>query len=261
MTTYNNTRTFQQAEQIDKAGEPSVTSPFYWLRDGWNDLTSAPMMSALVGGSFTGLCVAGYAAASALPMFSATVLTLLLCVSPFIAAIAYSISRQREHNLTPSISIGISDIRSRALSVGLFSILCALIVAAWVRISSIAFALYYGTLGASAAEVARAWTAGNDFPAMLVFIASTGVVLAAVIFAIGAIALPLIADRNYNVIIAVQSSLRILRNNPLTMIVWAVLIVALTALALISGLLLMPIVFPLLAFATWHSYRQLTEAQ
>jgi uncharacterized membrane protein len=261
MTTYNNTTSFDESVHVSKAEKPSVASPFYWLRHGWNDVTGAPMTSALLGGIFTVLCAAGYAAASTLPMFSASVLTLLLFASPFIAAIAYSIARQREHNLAPSVRVGISDIRSRVLSIGLFSILSALIVAAWVRISSIAFALYYGTLGTDAAEVARTWTAGNEAPAMLIFIASTGLVLATVLFAIGAIALPLISDRNHNVISAVNFSLQTLRNNPLTMIVWALLIVALIAIAILSSLLLMPIVFPLLAFATWHSYRQLTESK
>ena len=260
MTTYNTT-TCKPRVPISNVQAPSVIGPFKWIREGWNDLTGAPLMSALLGGGFTLLCVAAYAAASALPMFAATILTVLLFVGPFIAATAYAIARQREQTAIPSMRVGISYVRSRELSIGLFSMLCALIVAAWVRLSSIAFALYYGTLGTNAAEVARAWTAGNDSPAVIIFIASTGVVLATVLFAVGALALPLIADRNFNVVSAVQRSLHTLRNYPLAMTIWALLILALIALALVSGLLLMPIVFPLLAFATWHSYRHLSGSQ
>jgi uncharacterized membrane protein len=43
------------------------------------------------------------------------------------------------------------------------------------------------------------------------------------------------------------------------MVVWMLVLLSLIVPALMSGLLLMPVVFPLLAYATWHSYRQLTD--
>ena len=51
--------------------------------------------------------------------------------------------------------------------------------------------------------------------------------------------------------------IRTLRHNALTMVVWMFTLAAIIALALMSSLLLMPVVFPLLAYATWHSYRHL----
>jgi len=255
MTTY--TTTVKQGLRSESRATTDAVRPMLWLREGWNDLVSAPLISGLVGGGFTLLCAAAYAAASTQPLFSASILTLLLIVSPFIAVTAYYVSRQREQNQTPSLRVCFRDIRSNALSIGLFSMLSALIVAAWVRLSSLAFALYYGTLDSGAAEVARTWTAGSDFPAMPIFLASMGVVLALTMFVVGAIALPLIADRNQNVVTAVTNSIEVLKNNVTTMMVWMLLLIALITVALLSGLLLMPVVFPLLAYATWHSYRQL----
>lgn len=257
MTTYNTT--YNQSGHSRNAETVNTVSPLTWLRAGWGDIAGAPMISALVGGSFTALCAIAYTLANLNPMFSASILVLLLVVSPFFAVAAYSVARQREQNRTPSLRVCFDDVRSRALSIGLFSILYALIVSAWVRFSSIVFALYYGTLGPSSADLARAWTTGSDAPTMLLFLSAAGVVLALTLFITGAFALPLIADRNLNVISAVQSSVDILRSNITSSLAWVLLLIVLISAALLSGLVLMPVVFPLLAYATWHSYRQLAR--
>lgn len=256
MATY--TTTYKEAVRSNRLETPDLTSPFNWLRDGWRDFTGAPLISLMLGGAFTFICAAAYAAATHLPMFSVSLLTFVLFVGPYVATMAYAVARQREQHKIPSLQSSFRDVRSRALSIGLFSILCTLIVAAWVRLSSIAFALYYGTRGEGAAEIARAWTAGVNIPDMAFFVGITTAALALFLFAIGAVALPLIADSNRNVITAVKCSLDTMRKYPSTMLVWLLLLTALIAVALLSLLVLMPIVFPVLAYATWHSYRELS---
>ena len=134
----------------------------------------------------------------------------------------------------------------------------ALIVAAWVRHSSIVFALYCGTLGESAADIARAWTSGSSVPSMLVFITAAVVLLALTLFTIGAFTLPMVADHNLNVINAAHRSIETLTSNTSNTLVWMLLLAVFIAFALFSSLILMPVVFPLFAYATWHSYRQLS---
>ncbi|NNJ98278.1 MAG: DUF2189 domain-containing protein [Gammaproteobacteria bacterium] len=257
MTTY--TTTYKQPQYAAEPQSHPFKSPFVWLSEGWNDMIRAPLASAVIGIVFTALCAAAYAAATAVPMFSATLLTTLLFTSPFIAASAYFIARQRELGQAQSLRVALRDVRSRAMSIGLFSMMSALVVAIWLRLTSIAFALYYGTLGFSAEEFAGTLTSGSQIPSILIFVAVAGAVLMFTLFAIGAIALPLIADRNQNVITAVGHGVQTLRHNVPTMVVWMLVLLALIVPALMSGLLLMPIVFPLLAYATWHSYRQLTN--
>ena len=256
MANYNTT--YDQTLHSDNPKTSAVTKPFYWLRAGLSDLTSAPLLSILLGGSFTLLCAIALGIVNTLPLFSVTMLAMLLILSPFLAAMAYSVARQREEKLTPTLRVCLKDIRSRALGIGLFSILSALIVAAWVRLSSIVFALYYGTLGESTADIARAWTSGSSVPSMLVFITAVGALLALTLFTIGAFALPMIADRNINVINAAHRSIEILKNNTSTILVWMCLLAAFIAAAIFSGLILMPAVFQLLAYTAWHSYRQLS---
>jgi uncharacterized membrane protein len=197
-------------------------------------------------------------AVASMPMFSAAVLVLLLLTTPYLAAVAYNVSRQREFGNVPSVTACVAGMRNRFLSIGLFTIVCALIVAAWTRLASIAFALYYGSF-ASGSEIAHIWTSGEQSPSMLIFLFAASTVLASVLFAVSAISLPLIAERNTDVITAMRTSLRTLRNHKLSLSLWVAVIVALTGAAFLSKLVLMPLIFPLLAYATWHSYRQLVR--
>ena len=97
-----------------------VTSPVIWLREGWNDFIASPMTSLLIGGAFTLLCLAAYAAISISPILSATTLALMLLASPFIAAIAYSVARQQQQSSTANLRQAVYEMRMRALDIGLF---------------------------------------------------------------------------------------------------------------------------------------------
>ena len=258
MTNY--TATYDRSQHEKHTATAPADSPFRWLSEGWHDLTAAPVISMFLGFLFTSACAIAFLAATYVPQLSAVFLVLLLVVSPFIAAAAYFVVRKREQGERISMRACFSMVRSRSTSIALFSLLSALLLAVWVRLTSITFALYYGTLGTSATEVIRVWTAGDGASAMLVFLASATVVFALALFTIGAISLPLIADRNSNVVDAVRIGLHTLRENVKTMLVWMALLTVFIGIALASSLVLMPLVFPLLAYATWHSYRQLVAS-
>jgi len=259
MNSYTTTFTHQDKQRNNYSVD--ITSPLDWLQRSWNDLAESPVVGLLIGGMFTLLCLAAYAAITVSPLLSATSLALLLLASPFIAAAAYSISRQQAQLPSASLRDAVYEVRKRALGIGLFAVTCALIVGAWVRLSSIVFAFYYGSLEVdAAAELARAWTAGSGYPTLLMFVLLSGAVLGTILFAIGVLALPMIAEKDTDIVSAIGKSLRTLRAHPMVMFVWVSFIIGAIGLALLSGLVLMPLVFPLLAYASWHGYRQLSQA-
>ena len=69
--------------------------------------------------------------------------------------------------------------------------------------------------------------------------------------------MPLIIDRQASASEAMRTSLRAVLANLPVMLVWAVLIVGLTAIGFVTLLVGMVIVAPLLGYATWHAYRDL----
>src|SRR2546429_7339349 len=71
------------------------------------------------------------------------------------------------------------------------------------------------------------------------------------------VAVPLIIDRHASASDAIRASVRATLTNLPAMLVWALLIVALTVLGFVTLLVGMVIVAPLLGYATWHAYRDL----
>jgi uncharacterized membrane protein len=84
-----------------------------------------------------------------------------------------------------------------------------------------------------------------------------GGVLAALVFALSVVSLPMLMDRKVDFITAIMTSLWAVRENPLPMLVWAVIIGVLSLLSQLFWLVPLAIVFPLLGHATWHAYRDL----
>ena len=252
----NNPDTYDQTGRLERYARPTASSPFQWLRAGLRDMIRSPATSVTLGLAFTSLCLLGYLAVSSMPTFSAAVLAMLLLTAPFLAAAAYQVPLQREQGGRPGISACLIGVRKRLLDIGLFAIVCAMIVAAWTRLAGIAFALYYGTV-ASGPEIARIWTSGTQSLSMLVFLGAASALLAFVLFAVSAVSLPMIAARNTDFVTAMRTSIGTLGTHKLALAIWGLLIVATTSAALASKLILMPLIFPLLAYATWHSYRQL----
>jgi uncharacterized membrane protein len=68
---------------------------------------------------------------------------------------------------------------------------------------------------------------------------------------------PLIIDRHARAADAIRASLRVTFSNLPAMLLWAALIVAVTAIGFLTLLVGMVIVAPLLGYATWHAYRDL----
>jgi uncharacterized membrane protein len=84
-----------------------------------------------------------------------------------------------------------------------------------------------------------------------------GFVLASVAFAVSAVSIPMLVDRDISAIEAVIVSIRATLANWRAMAFWAGLIVVFTAMALVPFFLGLALVLPLIGHATWHAYRDL----
>ena len=78
-------------------------------------------------------------------------------------------------------------------------------------------------------------------------------------FALGVVTVPLLLDRPADVITAALTSLRCCLRNPGPMLLWAALIAVLTAVGFATFMLGLVVIFPVLAHASWHAYRDLVE--
>jgi uncharacterized membrane protein len=86
-----------------------------------------------------------------------------------------------------------------------------------------------------------------------------GALLAAPVFASTVVALPMLVDTQAPVMVALKASWRAVANHPGPMVVWALLIVLLVGLGMVTALLGLIVIVPLVAHASWHAYRDLTS--
>ena len=134
----------------------------------------------------------------------------------------------------------------------------ALVMAAWIRFSALLFALKFSTLKPSAEAYTQMLSSSEGWIALSYFV-GIGLLLATVVFVISAVAIPLILDKDVDFITATQKSYRAVVANPGPMLVWAGLIVALTAVGIATAFVGFALIFPVLGYATWHSYRALIK--
>jgi uncharacterized membrane protein len=138
-----------------------------------------------------------------------------------------------------------------------FGGILALIAIIWFIASTV---LLQSVLGIHVPSLSVAlWGGAGDFASTREVIAyfSSGAIFAIAVFVLSVVSVPLIIDRHATASEAMWASVKASVHNVPAMIVWAALIVGLTALGFATFLFGMIVVAPLLGHATWHAYRDL----
>ena len=223
-------------------------APWAWLAAGWRDLWSAPVISLTYGAAFA---AAAYAFVFQLSQTNALPLMLplaggFLLVGPLLAVGLYEISRRRERNQSASFQDIVSAVRQSGGQLAFFGVLLLLLNFFWMQIASLLFMLFFGHSDIPRVE--------NFIPTLLFAPHGLGLLV---------IGVPMLLDRKVDVVTAVTASVRAVNLNRPAMILWAVLIAGLIAMGFAALFVGLAIVFPLIGYATWHAYRELTgtEAQ
>lgn len=234
------------------------TAPFQWLKLGFSDFKRIPGLSLLYGFLFAGFCGGVYLSISNAPWFSLAYLTGLVVVGPFLASGLYVASRDMERGVEPSINASIRLLMRRSTYLALFSLTLSLIMAAWIRLSALLFAVTFSTLSPSIEAYTNLLNSSDGWITLSFFV-GIGFVLATVVFVLSAVAIPLILDKDVSFVAAMRTSYHAVMANPGAMVVWASIIVALTAVGIATAFIGFAVLFPILGYATWHSYRAMVR--
>lgn len=229
-----------------------ASAPLGWIRRGWDDVRRAPRQSlsygiviALLSWIVTGI---------GLKLGSYWVVLILLSgfvfVAPVLALGLYSISRQLESGVEPSLTRCFGE-QKRGLGTAMVFALALLVVfLVWARAGSMLHVFF-------PVEARPDW---RQLATFLAIGSAVGSIFALLTFAFSAFSLPMICDRDTDAVTAVVTSVNaVLRNKP-AMAVWVLLIVALTAVGFATALLGLAVTIPLLGHATWHGYRETVDA-
>jgi uncharacterized membrane protein len=88
-----------------------------------------------------------------------------------------------------------------------------------------------------------------------------GFLLAWVAYAISAISVPMLMDRDVDGFTAIRTSVKAVFENWPAMTLWAVLIVMLIGVGLLTFYVGLFIAMPLVGHATWHAYRDIVPSE
>ena len=248
----------------------ALSRPLHWLLLGWRDMLHCGWISyahglvlALVGAA---MLVVGHNRFWLL----AGAFSGFLVLAPVLATSLYALSRARERGEKADASVVLktwlnwqdnhfNKWGNDYWCLVQFGSLLALAGTGWVITSAALITLLAPLPITTPLEfIEHVVLASNGFLFELWLV--LGGMLAAPIFASTAIAMPLLLDRRLTLMQAVYTSWYAVLANPLTMALWAALIMGLTLLGLGAALLGLVVVIPLLGHASWHAYRDLVDA-
>jgi uncharacterized membrane protein len=220
---------------------------FEWLRAGWNDFKNAQSISLIYGLSvfIISEIVAWLAWELGGFILLISVLSGFVFIAPLLAFGLYSVSRQLCEGKTPELDRTLLAIRRPFSNSLVYTLVLLVIFLLWARAGMMV-------------QVFFPFGGDPEWDHILVFLligSTVGSIFASVSFAASVFSLPMLANRDIDVITAVISSINaVLRNKP-AMVVWAFLICALTLVGFLTAGIGLIIIIPWLAYATWHGYR------
>lgn len=235
-----------------------TAAAFSWLRQGAQDFVHAPLLSLAYGLIFALLC-AGIAYASLnRPELSLTFMASLLIIGPFLATGLYQVASLRGQGKPFSLRDNLRFLSRHKTRVAVFVLMLLLITMAWIRLSSLIVAVYFGQVSPEMGMFGGAFgsTEGVRFATPLLI---TAVLFGFLLFAASALSLPMIVDGRAEMIPAFITSLKSIIKQPATMLVWAGLVAGLTLIGIATLFIGLVFIFPLLGYATWHSYQAMVK--
>ncbi len=255
-------------DQVDAAGSvvevPDVARidtgrAFAWIAAGIRDMLAAPLQSGFYGLVFA---LAGYLVIGLfgdLPYLVTAMTTGFLLLAPFLAIGLYRISQQLAAGERPRLGDSMTAWRHNYGSIGLFAAFLGFAFILWERLSAILFALFHGLELPNADNLGGWIFMLSEDPVFLVLYVGLGGLAAAFVFACSVVTIPLMLDRRIDPVTALITSVRATLNNRLALAVWAITIVILVAIGIITWFLGLIVIMPVLGHASWHAYQDLVR--
>lgn len=238
--------------------------PWEWLAAGWSDLWHQPASSLAYGtvASLFGLVLSGILFAAGFGALVPVLAGGFALVGPLLAVGLYEKSRRMAANEPLSFRSMLEAARQSAGRLGLFAAALLIIYLVWIRLAFLLLMLFLGPEGLPPVR---------DFMSTLLFtphglgllIVGTmvGALLAALVFAMSVVSIPLLMERNVDAFTAMASSARAVAENPSAMGLWAALVAGFIGLGLLTLGIGLVVVFPLIGHATWHAYRDVVTVE
>ena len=182
-------------------------------------------------------------------------------IGPLVATGMYELSRRREQDRDISRAHAFEVILLP--SIGNIVKLGALLMAIYFVWLGAAWLIYDLAFGGAVPEsilgfalqvltTPAGWT-------LIVVGCGAGFIIATVAFTLSVVSFPMLVDQDVSVTTAVQTSIRAVVANPITMGMWAFIVASALLIGSLPFFVGLCVVLPVLGHATWHLYRKVVE--
>lgn len=240
----------------------TLNHPWQWLSAGWLDMCASPGVSYVYGGLFTAI---GFALFYGLEAVDMGYLILPLAfgfalVGPVAAVGLYEASRRQAEGQGASLGDAIAAFRRNPAQIALVGAFLLIAFLAWVRLAMLEFMLFFGAAPPALDSLLETILFSPQSLGFLLVGLISGGVLAAGVFAMTAIAVPMLLDRkDCDAMTAMLTSVDAVRRNWRPMMLWAGLISFFTLFGMGLFFVGLVVTLPLIGHASWHAYRDLVE--
>ncbi|MGO1118784.1 DUF2189 domain-containing protein [Rhodovibrionaceae bacterium A322] len=247
--------------QMPKIKSITVDQPWVWLAKGWQDLRAAPGVSlgygaifAIFGLIITTLTYTQGNLAWILPLSGG-----FLLLAPVLAVGLYEVSRHIARGENVTMGTALVAWQHNLSQVSFMGVVLLLFWIAWARLAFLIFALFFSDQYVTLDNFFEEVFLNPENWAFLVTGTAIGAVLAILVFSVAAVSIPMLIDRDVNVVVAIATSIKTVHQNFFPMVVWASLIALFTIAGFFTFYLGLIITMPLIAHATWHAYEDLVN--
>jgi uncharacterized membrane protein len=236
-----------------------MDDPWNWLAAGWRDLWRNPALSLGYGAAFVviGLLTTWGLWLFGLESIAPTLASGFTLMGPVFAIGLYEMSRKYE----AGEQVNLRDVWLVRLpsppQMAFLAYALMFLFLVWIRLATLNYAIFsYGDYRPLSEFIAFALSTTQGLT-MLVVGTLVGALIALLAFAVSVISVPILLRHDVDVLTAMALSIRLVRENPRPMLLWAWLIGVLTAIGFATMFVGLALVFPLIGHATWHAYRSI----
>lgn len=229
-----------------------ASAPIRWIKLGWQDLRKAPVQSLGYGAII--VMMSYLLAFLAVTLGNFVVLLALLSgfvfLGPLIAMAFYDISLQLQNGHKPTLAHSLRNSWRHIGNQMVFALILMIVFLVWARAASLIHVFFPALASPDIAQLALFFGIGT----------LVGSLFAAFVFCISAFSLPMIMDRDADMVTAAVTSFNAVLRNKAAMVVWVLLIVGAVGAGIATAFIGLAVTLPLIGHATWHAYQETIDS-
>lgn len=239
----------------------STDEPWQWLARGWSDMRCARWISVFYGLIFVALGYVVTIGLYQLELFHLIwpFLTGFVLVAPVFAVGVYELSHRIQQGQPITLGSALMAWRrnpSRIFGAGLAMTFFLIM---WIRTAALIYVLNFPYEMLSIQGLLNQTFFSQQGLMFLCVGTVIGAVFAITAFLLSAVSLPMMVGEQADFLPAILISVFAVARNPKTMVLWAIIIIAVTALGIMTAMIGLAVTLPLIGHATWHAYQAIVR--